>query len=289
MAAFPRPVFVILSSKPDHAPWRSTSRRLGLTSFPALKLYELGADGTFVTQRKPSFDATPLLRLGDSVRPLVSGFATRFKATANPIAGILVSRNVRWRPVAGATTQPNSASCPGRLLQLQQQDPSSESGGSGIDLKDAGQASARAVFCSRPQYIVVENSAQWRMLELSETAEARPEHRPKLPRDARTAGADRRARFRPVVLVASPAAEKTRPVQRSLIVFGHHLENSDYGRGGKRLRLPSREHDLGRAALSGHTGHPRKTISVMARCLCDKCAPDRAGRFPAAPVIRISR
>jgi len=72
--------------------------------------------------------------------------------------------------VAGATTQPNSASWSRAVsLQLQQQDQARNPGGSGIDLKTLVKASRESgVLLAATSYIVVENSAQWRMLDLSE-------------------------------------------------------------------------------------------------------------------------
>jgi hypothetical protein len=167
----PRPVFVILSQKAG-----PRTRALDITPawidlLPSLEIYELGADGAFVTQRKPRSTATPLLRLGDSVRPLVPGFATRFKATGESDRVEYWSpESSAWRPVAGATTQPSSASWSRAVsLQLQQQDYARNPGGSGIDLKTLVKDSRESgVLLATTSYIVVENSAQWRMLELSE-------------------------------------------------------------------------------------------------------------------------
>ena len=167
----PRPVFVILSQKASPRTLALDIANAWADLLPGLEIYELGAEGTFVTQRKPSSTATPLLRLGDSVRPLVSGVATRFKATAESDRLEYWSPETSaWRPVAGATTQPSSASWSRAVsLQLQQQDQARDPGGAGIDLKTLVKASRESgVLLATTSYIVVENSAQWRMLESSE-------------------------------------------------------------------------------------------------------------------------
>jgi hypothetical protein len=167
----PRPVFVILSRKAVTRTLEIDVTRAWADLLPVLEIHELGVDGTLTTLQNSGYAATPLLRLGDSVRPLVAGLATRFKATGESDRLEYWSPETSaWRPVAGATTQLSSGNWSRAVsLQLQQQDQVRDPGGSGIDLKTLVKASRESgVLLAATSYIVVENSAQWRMLESSE-------------------------------------------------------------------------------------------------------------------------
>ena len=167
----PCPVFVILSGNAG-----PRTLELGVSNawsdlIPGLELHELGADGTLVTHRQPPTLAMPLLRVGDSIRPLVPGLATRFNATAES------SHLECWDPAMSAWTLVPGMTCQSEStawsravsLLLQQQDHARDPGGSDVDLRTLVKASRESgVLLAATSYIVVENSAQWRTLELRE-------------------------------------------------------------------------------------------------------------------------
>ena len=167
----PRPVFVILSAG-------GTKRALDLELtdhwldlLPEFELHELTASGSWITHREPRTAAVPLVRRGDSVRPVHPARAVRFAASANdePLRAWSPAANA-WRPLDRATTQPPaSAWARAVALQLQQQDHSRSPGDAALDLKALVEASrASGILLAGASYIVVENAAQWRMLERSE-------------------------------------------------------------------------------------------------------------------------
>ena len=167
----PRPIFVILSRKAGPRTLVLDLANAWLDLLPGLELHELGADGVLVTHRECAVSVRPLLRIGNSVRPLVPGVAARFKAVAeSDRLEYWDPATSAWAPVPDANRQASSTPWSRAVsLQLQQQDHARDPGGSGIDLKALVKASRESgVLLAATSYIVVENSAQWRMLELSE-------------------------------------------------------------------------------------------------------------------------
>jgi len=167
----PRPVFVILSKKAAPRAFELEVADAWSDLLPGLEIYELGTDGALVTHRKPAASAPPLLRLGASVRPLCPGAATRFKTAAeNSRLEYWDPASSAWKPIQDAKRQ--SGSTPwsrAASLQLQQQDHARDPGGSGIDLESLVKASRECgILLASTSYIVVENSAQWRVLESGE-------------------------------------------------------------------------------------------------------------------------
>jgi hypothetical protein len=169
----PRPVFVILSR---HAAPRTLdlARTTAWTDLiPALELHELGADGSWFSHLSPPAATAPLLRLGDSQRSLSPTRATRFASAPNPPALTYWSPTTAdWRPVPGLTTPTTSTPWTRAVaLQLLQQDHARSPGDTAPDssLKSLVTASRETgVLLAVTSYLVVENSAQWRMLAESE-------------------------------------------------------------------------------------------------------------------------
>jgi len=196
----PRPVFVILSKKA-----LTTAKGLELEVsrawrdvVPSLALYATDAGGAVETlsDRGEAPDA-PVLRLGNSVRPWVRGFVTRFAASGSGGAGTDAGRGLSywsptdegWRAVDGPTVESGerpwlkawravdrvaveSGDRPwvnAVRLQVQQQDYDRSPGGGWVDLKTLVAASQKSgVMLPSTSYIVVENAAQWRMIDVSE-------------------------------------------------------------------------------------------------------------------------
>jgi len=167
----PRPVFVILSR---HAAARDLDLKLTeawTNLLPGIEVVELGADKSYWAHRVESVRAAPLLRLGASRRPWRAGHWTDF-AAAGPGERLHYWSPARgeWEPVPGAQTVEAGAPWGAAAeLQLQQQAYTRNPGGSGVDLAGLVQASRKSgVLLPASSYIVVENPAQWKMLELSE-------------------------------------------------------------------------------------------------------------------------
>jgi hypothetical protein len=165
----PRPIFVILSR---HAADRAMN--LPLTEawrdlVPGLELHEMGVDGTSVVHIRDSRLAGPLLRVGASVRPLMNGRLPRF-ASADPKAEAQIWKGGRWEQLAGVPTQAADPGWSGAVeLQLRQQDHDRNPGGSGLTRRSLVEDSRKSgVLLASTSYIVVENQAQWKMLELGE-------------------------------------------------------------------------------------------------------------------------
>ena len=136
-----------------------------------LELRELGADGTDLVHRENVLDSVPLVRCGDSVRPLVASRAVRFAATApHQSLEFYDSPSATWLPVVEKITPMAQGEWTEAVaLHLRQQD-HARSPGSIDDNLPALVAASRAsgILIPATSYIVVENSAQWRMLELGE-------------------------------------------------------------------------------------------------------------------------
>lgn len=168
----PQPVFVVLgrgaTSKPVELPLASAWADL----LPGLELAEFGADGSFAWLRHDNA-ARPnvLLRAGNSIRPLVANRLVRF-AENLPGAGMQYWDETvsAWRRVRGEVASADDSAW-GRAagLQLRQQDRDRDPRGSAIDRRGLIKASRESgTLIASASYIVVENQAQWKMLETGE-------------------------------------------------------------------------------------------------------------------------
>jgi len=166
----PRPLFIILSRKAvPH------SLELGLTEgwsdlVPELDIQEMGTDGSFVVHRSGNSAPVPLLRLGHSIRPLVPQHSVHFPRAAASDVICSWSQDGAWQPLSSIVerdgTDPWSRAA---RLHLEQQDYTRSPGDTRVGLKALVQASREAeILLPATSYIVVENSAQGRMLDLSE-------------------------------------------------------------------------------------------------------------------------
>ncbi|HEX2853939.1 MAG TPA: MSEP-CTERM sorting domain-containing protein [Opitutaceae bacterium] len=163
------PIFVILSR---HALARTLD--LGLTEnwrdlLPGLDLCEFGADGTFRTHLQAT-GPCPLIRLGGAMRPLATRLPVRFpSADSNDLPFYWSPKNSAWEPVPDAKRQNGTAWSRAVALQLEEQDHGRNPGDHRLDRKALVTASREnGILLPVTSYIVVENQAQWRMLELSE-------------------------------------------------------------------------------------------------------------------------
>lgn len=168
----PRPVVVVLGRKASAvAPELNIAKALADT-VPALEMYGADAGGALTAWPVAGKTETPLLRLGESVRPLVAGRAVRFKAAASAEAPLEYwsSDEQVWKRVESVVVQTGETPWTRAVaLQLMQQDYERSPGGSRVDLKALVAASRESgVMVASTSYIVVENAAQWRMLDVSE-------------------------------------------------------------------------------------------------------------------------
>ena len=105
------------------------------------------------------------------MRPLAGLSAVRFAAAARENRLEFWSPSAAtWQPLAVTSGLPEASPwARAAVLQGRQQDFSRNPGGAGIDLATLVQSSrASGVLVAATSYIVVENAAQWRMLDLSE-------------------------------------------------------------------------------------------------------------------------
>lgn len=166
-----RPIFVILSRDGQVRPLELALTEHWLDLAPEFELYELPADGTLQTHRKSEYAAVPLLRSGGSVRPLHPARPVRFAADLDGTEVGFWSPQARtWQPVE-ALNRPSDSSAWARAVSLaeSQQDYARSPGDAPVDLTGLVRASRESgVLLGSTSYIVVENSAQWRMLERGE-------------------------------------------------------------------------------------------------------------------------
>lgn len=167
----PRPVFVILSQ-------RATARTLTLpltdtwADFnPQFELVELGADGSFVAHRENTFDPPPLVRCGRSVRPVNADHAVHFATTAagrEPLE-FYDAASSTWSALPPIPANTAASWLAAVDLQLQSAAHARSPGAPADDLPALVAASrARGILIPDTSYIVVENNAQWKMLEKGE-------------------------------------------------------------------------------------------------------------------------
>jgi hypothetical protein len=167
----PHPVFVVIgkTAKPRRLELPLTQAWCDVVQ--SLDLQEFGTDGTHVVQREGKPGAVPLLRVGDSVRPLVAGRALRFSGgdSKHPLE-YYDSATAQWGAVHDMVTRPaDSPWGQAVALQLRHQDHQRSPGSPGDGLPALVAASrASGILIPATSYIVVENSAQWKALEAGE-------------------------------------------------------------------------------------------------------------------------
>jgi hypothetical protein len=167
----PRPVVMILSRKA-----KTRTLELGVTRAwgdltPALEIHEMDTEGGFVVLGDGRFEEAPLLKVGRSVRPFVRGRPVRFaRSDSEARLEYWLPEESAWRPVDGVTTQASDTPwARATALQARQQDHERSPGDTSVGLKSLVKASRESgVMLASTSYIVVENSAQWRMLDVSE-------------------------------------------------------------------------------------------------------------------------
>jgi len=167
----PRPIFVIVNRKAPSAAPALNIAKAWTDVVPAVEIHNLDATGAWTHWPVVGNAQAPLLRLGQSVRPWVDGRALRFaKATSADRLEYWTPEDSRWQPVENVAMAPSETPWSRAVaLQLQQQDHERSPGNAGVDLKTLVAASRESgVMLASTSYIVVENAAQWRMLDVSE-------------------------------------------------------------------------------------------------------------------------
>lgn len=173
----PRPVVVVLGREASTQAPELNITKAWADVVPGLEIY--GADAAGGLKAWPAAGAveTPLLRFGASVRPWIAGRVARF---AEPSARVSETDGVAleywspqasaWRTVAQAEVWSGETSWTRAVaLLLTQQDHERSPGDARVNLKGLLAASRESgVMLASTSYIVVENAAQWRMLDVSE-------------------------------------------------------------------------------------------------------------------------
>jgi len=165
-----RPIFVILSRKAEPRVLELPLVEAWSDLLTGLELCELGADGSFVAHGKPDSHAAPLFRSGSSARPLLQNRVIRFSgANQGPLQYWAPDREA-WQALPEIDVQGSDAVWTRAVgLHLQQQDHDRSPGDAGIGRRGLiKQSRESGILVSSGSYIVVENQAQWRMLESGE-------------------------------------------------------------------------------------------------------------------------
>lgn len=138
---------------------------------PDLEIYDLDAAGTLTPRRAAAGAPAAMVRLGTSVRPVTAQQTVRLHSDA-PLAQLAYwdTATAAWHPLA---TPPalaaDSAWVDAIKLQTRQQDYARRTGEPDTALPALVAASqASGIMIAPTSYIVVENAAQWRMLDVSE-------------------------------------------------------------------------------------------------------------------------
>lgn len=165
------PIFVILSAKASPRPLELPVTENWRDLLAGLSVDELGADGVFI-RHLAGADSAPWFRLGNAMRPLATRQALRFPAPAEKTRALQFwsPKSAAWETVADASPTADASPWSDAVaLQLQEQDHDRAPGTFASRLKGLVAASRESgILTPLTSYIVVENSAQWRMLEMSE-------------------------------------------------------------------------------------------------------------------------
>ncbi len=168
----PTPIFVVLSRNPNLRADPLAFTRRWDDVLPALEIHHFHDGRVDAWQGLGAAPTRPVLRLGNSIRPLVSDAVTRFQPAARDARLEYWSpADSNWEPLPEVVRRENSrAWLEGMALQLREQDFARSPGDAGVDLKSlVGASRASGILLPVTSYIVVENEAQRRMLDVSES------------------------------------------------------------------------------------------------------------------------
>ena len=167
----PRPIFVVLSNNDTPLPLQLEFTKEWSDLLPQLEIHQLGSAGLLSLQHGTGSIDTPLIRLAGTVRPLNTHGIVRFpKSAGHETVEYYDPIVAQWKPLPEIVDRANEGQwAQAFALQLEQQDYSRSPGDSAFDLKSLVATSRETgILIPSTSYIVVENSAQWRMLEISE-------------------------------------------------------------------------------------------------------------------------
>ncbi|MBL9207566.1 MAG: MSEP-CTERM sorting domain-containing protein, partial [Opitutaceae bacterium] len=167
----PRPIFVILSRTAKVRPLVLPLTEAWSGLLDTFELHELGADGTWLTHAPPATATRPLLRCGRSVRPVSSRGAVSFRGETDSRALEFWSPDdAAWKLVPAPAEVPGTSPWSRAVaLMLVQEDTRRSPGDSGPTLPElVSRSREQGVLLPSTSYIVVENEAQWRIMERTE-------------------------------------------------------------------------------------------------------------------------
>jgi len=167
----PAPVIVLLGQRPPSAPVLDFARAW-FDLVPSLQVYTCDANGVLTEVLAERRESTVLVRKGASLRWVTPGLAVRFPSSLKDQPLQVLEASGQWRDLWVADTSSQAPDWASALRLLSQSQDRRRNPG----MPAAEDTLASLVRTSRetgvllPQtsYIVVENEAQWRMLELLE-------------------------------------------------------------------------------------------------------------------------
>jgi hypothetical protein len=167
----PRPIFVVLGDSEETRPLSLEFASQWSEFLPQLSIYQFSSAGVPRLIEGPSSEAEmPLLRMAGTVRPVVANRITVFPSSVGPAVIEYFDPNLnQWRPLGEQVTHKTDQWSQAVALQLEQASQSRSPGDSDQGLKDLVKMSRETgILIPSTSYIVVENAAQWQMLEASE-------------------------------------------------------------------------------------------------------------------------
>jgi hypothetical protein len=167
----PEPIFIIVGRRALEQLPKLNKTRTWQANLSALQVYSVGAGDTELQQLTPDVDlAAPMIRIGTSLRPAhhrrslifdnLSDIGTRTPQYYDPASV------EKWRPLQCDQHNGNDAWTQAIELWVQNHRYAASPGSAASTLKDLVTASrSSGILLPATSYIVVENAAQWRMLE----------------------------------------------------------------------------------------------------------------------------
>lgn len=163
------PIFVVISRAAIREQPTLEKAKIWKSQLSELQIHSIGRDGAINLLQKQGAQSPALVRVGDAIRPAHPNRSLIFPASDAPPQYFDPAGSGDWHPLEHSRHMPDEFWTEAIALWVDNHRYAASPGSAPIDLKTLVQTSRETgILIPASSYIVVENEAQWRMLEKKE-------------------------------------------------------------------------------------------------------------------------